>query len=365
MELFEQQLFECVFGEAEMVLGNKGRYVMRILLAGGGVYLAFRYLLPLVLPFLGAYALAYMLSPIVTYLARKTRIKKQVVTAGVLGIVVVCFVLFFGMFLTELIRQLTQVIQNAAYYEGIIDGTLLDICGRLEHTLGIGAQALHYHILDGMSQFMNDYGKELLVRVMGTSASTLRFFAKAMIFLVTLIMAAFYMIVSREELRRKKRESIFYKEISQVLGNVYQVSVTYVRTQGMIMLVTMILCYLGFCLMGNPYALVLSVGIGVMDALPLLGVGIVLVPWCIILFFWKQYRKAWVVFGIFLLCYGFRELAEPRLMGKGIGISPLMTIVAIYAGLQLFGLWGVILGPIGWVILRQILAMTDCPPGAD
>ena len=73
--------------------------------------------------------------------------------------------------------------------------------------------------------------------------------------------------------------------------------------------------------MGNPYALLLGVLIGIIDALPVLGTGTVFIPWCIILFVMGKYSSAVAILVIYLVAYYTRELLEPKLMGAGFGAS--------------------------------------------
>ena len=60
---------------------------------------------------------------------------------------------------------------------------------------------------------------------------------------------------------------------------------------------------------------------------------------------------------IYLICYFTREFLEPRLMGKQIGISELEMIISMYIGIKLFGLMGVLLGPVGYLLIEDIMVV--------
>lgn len=338
-----------------MQLNVKTKYSLKILLATVAVYFSFRYLLPLFLPFLFAYALSFFLTPLVAYFESKTKVRRTIITFFVLGTVVICLLLFVGIFASQLFGQIRHAFANVGQYEIVITDNLHHLCEVMEYHFNINANEMYNHICKTTREAVADLGTDVVIKIMGTSASTIKLFAEIFIFLFTTILASFYMIVSRDKIREKKKESMFYKEITGVLGNVYKVSVTYIKTQLIIMLFTTIVCYVGFLIIKNPYALVLALLVGIMDALPMLGVGIVLIPWGILLLLLKSYRDAIVLLILFVICYGFRELVEPKLVGKGIGISPLMTIVSMYVGLKLFGITGVVLGPIAYVVLKTLL----------
>ena len=90
-----------------------------------------------------------------------------------------------------------------------------------------------------------------------------------------------------------------------------------------------------------------------MDALPFIGTSIVLLP----LALWELFSGACLKAFFCLLAYGvsalFRELAEPKLIGKRVGVYPFIILISVYAGMKLFGLWGIIKGPVGLVMIEQ------------
>ena len=92
---------------------------------------------------------------------------------------------------------------------------------------------------------------------------------------------------------------------------------------------------------------------GVLDALPFIGTGIVLMPLALVQLFQGSYGRAVVCLVLYAACVFLRETLEPRLIGKRMGISPIAVLTAVYAGIRLFGLWGIIKGPLGFMIIYQ------------
>lgn len=341
--------------EVAMVIGEKGRYILKIILATLGVYIAFKYMLGLFMPFILAYALAYFLTPIVNHLTKISRIKRGIVALIVVCVVVTILGLLISFLITTVVNQLMTIINNSEHYETMLNGMLKNTCCMVEKYFGVNRDRVYDYVSTNAELIWDGRQADTIVKLMDTSAMTIVAAIKVFIFVFTSIVATYYMIVSREEIRQKKSENIFYKEISAVMGNVYKVSVSYIRTQLIIMFFTTIICYCGLLLIKNSYALILSLVIGALDALPLFGVAVILIPWGIILLVMGNYFEATVILIVFVICYVFREIVEPRLMGHGIGISPLMTIVSMYVGLELFGIPGVVLGPIAYVVLRTII----------
>ena len=92
---------------------------------------------------------------------------------------------------------------------------------------------------------------------------------------------------------------------------------------------------------------------GVLDALPFIGTGIVLVPLGIQQFFAGRYVKTVFCLLLYVACIFVRELLEPKLIGKRVGVSPIAILLSIYAGVKLFGIWGIVGGPLGFVMIYQ------------
>lgn len=113
------------------------------------------------------------------------------------------------------------------------------------------------------------------------------------------------------------------------------------------------------------YAFLLAAVIAVIDILPVLGVGTVLIPWATIAFIERNMRLG---FGLLIL-YGVivivRQFAEPKIVGGTLGIHPLLTLAAMYLGFRLFGVAGMIIGPILALLARAIAtACRGAPEGS-
>ena len=111
----------------------------------------------------------------------------------------------------------------------------------------------------------------------------------------------------------------------------------------------------GFFLIHQPYALLLALALAVLDFIPILGSGTVMVPWAVIDLFTGQLRHAvglMVVWGLVAL---FRRVGEPKVLGNQTGLSPLLSLGSVYVGMQLAGVAGMILGPVLCLVVLNVL----------
>lgn len=126
----------------------------------------------------------------------------------------------------------------------------------------------------------------------------------------------------------------------------------YVKTQLILMIYTFGICIIGLMVLRSPYALLLSVVIAIIDALPFFGSGFILWPGALI----------HLILGDTKLCIGYlviyaavqimRQIMQPKILGTQIGLHPLLTLFSMYFGLKCIGFWGLILGPVIAVLLR-------------
>ena len=114
-----------------------------------------------------------------------------------------------------------------------------------------------------------------------------------------------------------------------------------------------ILC-VSFLLMRIPYGLLWAFLIALVDAFPILGTGAALVPWSLLAFAQGNTLRAFGLLGAYGTVTVTRTVLEPRLVGRQLGLDPLVTLVCLYAGFRLWGILGMVLAPMLAVTLVQL-----------
>ncbi len=202
---------------------------------------------------------------------------------------------------------------------------------------------------------------ELIQTAVATLGGVLRATPKAIVTLVVTVMACFYLSMDYEGLRdrlisllpeeRRAGADRFRKKASVAVRR-------YLRAYLLLLLLTFVEVFVGLLILGKSYAFLLALLIALVDVLPILGVGTVLVPWAIVMILLKNY---YLGFGLLIL-YGVvtivRQVAEPHLVGGSLGIHPLVSLAFLFAGLELFGFFGMILGP-GVALICKELFLKD------
>ncbi|MDD4111538.1 MAG: sporulation integral membrane protein YtvI [Herbinix sp.] len=319
-----------------------------------GVYLGFIFILPLILPFIFAYLLAWIIRPSTEFLYKKAKIPRTV--GGSASLLLLVIITGWGLYYLGklLIKQAVNFARSIPAYLNILAGKLDNICSNCDEILGLTAGSARTEIDDNILKMVDKVKTDFIPGMTTRTVSfTVKIIALVGIILIILISA---ILITKEapELRKKYENSNLYIDINKVTVRLADAGIAYLRAQLLIMVLVAVCCVTGLVIIGNEYALLLGILIAILDALPIIGSGMILIPWSIAMLINGNIFAAAVLVTVYLLCQIIREVAEPKLIGNRIGIRPLYTLISMYIGLKLFGIAGFILGPIGLIIIITI-----------
>ena len=319
-----------------------------------GVFLFIKYLLGLVAPFVFAFLIALLIDRPVAFMVKKLHWKR---IACIITMVILIFaVAGVGIFFAgkAVIRQVERLVNNYTEYMDTLNETAGTYCESVDRLLKLKSGTSYEFVQSRTSEAVDNFTDTIVPTIMDHSvnvASGLMWFFTV----VTLvIMGTVFFSRDMEKLRAGVQGSPFRDEILFLGTRMKDILGGYFKTQFIIMSITCTICTLGLYFTGNPYALLLGILIGLVDALPVFGTGTVFIPWCIILLIMGRYKLAAGIFLIYIICYYTRQFLEPKLMGNKLGVSPTLMLISLYLGLVLFGITGVITGPIGAIMIKEI-----------
>ena len=339
----------------QISMGEKGKRMAFTLGVAVLVYFSFRYLLEPALPFLLAWIAAGILRPTAKKLSKKIPFMKESISAGILmafftGGIFLC-ILFLG---RELWKQAGNIAKYLPAYMEQFNAWFSRCCYQLENQLSLERGT----ILNAAYEFYDHAAEQMMdgsvTYFMGNSMSVFAWFGAFFAGAVVTVIAVVLTVKDWDTLKEGFQSSFLWEELSLVVRKLKYVGRVYLKSQLMIMFLTAVICGVGLWLMKNPYAALLGVVIGLLDALPLFGTGTVFLPWILVCLLQGSYIQGAELAAIYLICYFLREFLEARFMGNGIGITSLESLISIYAGFYLFGILGFLLGPIGYLIIKEL-----------
>ena len=319
------------------------------------VYLGFRYLLPLVVPFLFSYLIAIWVYPIVVYLKKKWKLSGGISA----GILMICFTGIIGFLIFYLGKilfgQVRNVLSNMSKYETIILQETQDICSRFDSLLGVKVgntfQFVSRNIESGMAKLEEEMLPLFSTETIGGISKAFHIFW--LIFVV--IMGAFFIVKDMEDLKIMFQESSFFSIANRMFGNMGKIGTAYLKAEFLIMLLCAIVCSSGLALLKIQNSLLWGIGISLFDALPALGSGIILIPWAIFSIIKGNWYHAGILFATYMICQLVHEIVEAKILGEKMGTKAVFTLISMYVGTELFGVAGFILGPFGFLMIKNVV----------
>ena len=327
-------------------------------------YLFLKYALDIFLPFIIAFLIVAMARPIINKIANHTKISKPIVSIFVLSMLLVFSALVLGVILTITIEQVGNIA------EGIIEGlsreenfvlVIFNSIDKLTERLPflnnlLGSEESVYNLVIEM---LLDGAKSLSARLTNYLAKMITALPSIVVTLIVLALALFYFAKDYDKIGNRiikllpKRAGnialIFKNDVLLVVSK-------YLKSYLILLLITFAELISGFLILGIDNSFVLALIIAIVDMLPILGAGTVLVPWSAIMLILGNYKLAIGLFVLAGITYFSRQFLEPKILSDQMNVHPLITLLFMYAGLKIAGFIGLIVAPVVAFIIKITLS---------
>ena len=309
-------------------------------------------LLPFLLPFLLGLGLAWAAEPAVRLLRRRLKMPR-ILASGIS--VTLCFLLLILLFfsllallirgLTPLARILPDLAETASSGLELLKSWLLSLSQRGPQSLRPVLQQQIQALFSDSTAFLGQglkYGFSL-------AGGILTHIPDQAFTLFTALISG-YMISARLPKLKKWFLQLISRPrlqaLCEILSRLRRTLGGWLLAQAKLFLTAFCILFAGFSLLKIPHALLWALGTAFLDALPLLGTGMVLIPWSLIFLLQGSPVKALGLLALYVTAALSRSLLEPRFVGKQLGLDPLLTLAAIYIGYRLWGFPGMIFSPL-------------------
>lgn len=310
------------------------------------------------MPFVIGWLLAMLANPIVKFMESHLKIVRKhstvVVIIGALALVIL-IIYVAGVNVVRqtgnLIADIPQIIESVQTDWNDIQKNLSVVYNRLPEGIQESMTNGYENIVDSLSGMVGKLGVPT-VNAVGSFAQNI---PSALISTIMTILSSYFFIADKERVEEmvkkytpqsiKKYVSMIWKEFKRIVGG-------YFAAQIKIMGIVMILLFLGFLILKVKYAILLAVLIAFLDMLPFFGTGTALGPWAIFKLLSGDYTMAIGLVVIYAITQLVRQLIQPKIVGDTIGLDPLATLVFMYIGYKLLGVWGMIIAiPTGMILI--------------
>lgn len=327
--------------------------LLLLLLLTGAVFFFLKVITPLTAPVLLAMLFVTIFGSLLQKMQGRLHLHRQlgavlllVLACGILGLLI--WVLF-----SWIVGSLPDWVGNLDALEQEITVVVHEICQLVERTLRIDGGYLEQLILTRLQEGIDYFQLQFLPGMLSQSLEYVGVLAAVGGFLITFLIATVLLAKDYDDIMNQLLDREECHVFLEIICGIIRYLATFVKAQIIIMSTIGLLAaaVLGVC--GIRHGVLWGLLAGILDALPFVGTGIVLVPLGIQQIFYANYGRAAVCLLLYVACIFLRELLEPRLIGRKVGVPAIAILLSIYAGIQLFGFWGIIGGPLGFIMIQQ------------
>ena len=336
--------------------------ILVLLLTIVGIFLAFK-LAMFYMPFLVAFIISLLIEPLIKFVNKKTSLTRK--TSAIIILIVVSLILIglISWGIASVISEATNLLQGLNTYIESAYNQVQNIISNIDFNKLKIPQEVTKVIQNSLWDLIgtvSNWVKNFLTSLMGflTEIPTIAIYI-GICFVAIYFMCTdkLYMIDQIEHHLPKewvKRISRHTRDLISSLGH-------YLKAEATLILISFFVSLIGlyifkFIGLNIKYPLLAALGIGFVDALPILGSGTAMIPWAVISAVNGDIKLALCIIILWVIMSVIRQFAEPRVVSKHIGIHPIFTLIAMYTGFKAIGVLGMFVGPIVLIILKNIFA---------
>ena len=325
------------------------------------IYLFLKYGLPLVMPFVIAFGIAFALQPLIAFVSKKTKLGRgpaAVILLTLLYLLVAAVLILLGSRLIIFISNWLAGLPT--YYQNTMLPALTTVGDSFKgFMLTLDPAVLEFldsanaSIIGAVTDLVKNVSSGAVGILTGTAARVPAFMAS---FVLTII-SSFFFVVDFQKIiafAKKQMSEKAVKRLSSVRYFLVNVLFKFVRAYLLIILITACELTVGLLILQVNAAPLVALGIALLDIFPVVGSGTILLPWALYSLLQGDIFRTVGLLVLYVVITIIRQVIEPRIVGKQIGLYPLLTLISMFVGARLFGFWGMLGLPVALTVLVHL-----------
>ena len=325
------------------------------------IYLSIKYLLGILLPFMIGLGIASLLCPVIRIISKKTRIPRKI--AAVLFVIM--FYAALGLVFTWLGARLWAVIKELLLglpqiYSSMIEPALNTFFIRMEG-MAEGLEPSTAQVIKDLAESLSGSAGSIVsdissIAIQGLS-STVSSIPSLFIAIVFVMISTLFFAVDYDRVTgylRGKAPDKINKYVVEIKAFAVYIGSKYIKGYALLMLITFAELSIGLTALGVDRSVLVAALIAIIDILPVLGTGGVVIPWIVIELILGNVSLAIGLIVVYVIITVIRNILEPKIIGEQIGLHPLIMLVCIFIGAKILGVAGMIALPVCAVVLKHL-----------
>lgn len=322
-----------------------------------------RYALPALFPFVVAYIVTVVLLPLVRLINSKLKINKRILSVvlvilfyGTIGVIVAWLLIEIVSFAADKIKDLPLFFQAQVrpFLVNLFD-EIQEMLYNFDPEIAIDFDTTTNSILSSLGSTVMSFSGNIVGKLTDFAVSVPSFLLN----IVIMVIATIFLLVDYDSIGAFIRRQLSDKtnELMNKIGShLSRVLKKYIVSYSLIMLITFAEIFLGLSIIGFKHSALIAVLIAVFDILPVVGSGLVIVPWAIICFIIGDVGAGIGLFILWAVLCVVRQIIEPKIVGNSVGMHPFLTLFAMLAGNFIYGGIGILLLPVTIALFQSLNA---------
>jgi sporulation integral membrane protein YtvI len=301
-------------------------------------------------PFFLALLLTVIIDKPVCVLSKK--IPRNIAVLIMILIVITIMILLSIFIITNTVYELTYLSRYLPEYR--------DQMVKFIDDLLLKQQELFDRMPDIVSNVLRRILDNIYRRGEGFVSDTINWSLNLTLYIPGFIIISLFTIITTFFLSKDKKLILKYIKSKEKIAKVFESSIvkdifSYLKVQLLIITNTTILTGITFSLLNYPYVILIAFLCGILDMIPVIGPGALLWPLILYNILTGSARTAAIIFILYLILVSARPFLESKVLGKNIGVHPIVLLFGIYVGLITFGLQGIIIAPLSIITFKALL----------
>jgi len=334
-------------------------YIVLVLIV---VYLLFK-LGIFLFPFTLALFFSIMTQPFSRFLEKKLKFSQKIATIVSIVLFLVIFLGFISLSALRLSGEIYKLSINLNKYSKEAQSLWNTAIDKVYSLLGYFPEGFDEQVKNSINGFIR-MGTSKLGSFINSLINFITSIPTIILYICITILSTFFISLDKNKIMAFLEQQFpksWIKKVYNIKREMFNVLGSYIRAQ----IILMTICFfellisfniLSFLKFNLQYPLIFSIVICIIDALPILGAGAVLLPWSLISFVTGDINLGLALLVIYFLVLSVRQMLEPKLISQNLGVHPLVTLISMYSGFKFFGVIGFLIGPVVMIILKNVFS---------
>lgn len=337
-----------------------GKRILVFIITLLALYIAFK-LSIFYIPFLIAFVISLIIEPLIRKIMKLTNLTRKISAIIALILVFLGIIALLAWGVTSIVTEATNILSN-------LNGNMEVITSKIQElvsSINLNSIRIPEQLTDIINSSFGDIigeGKNILQDILNETINIVTHIPKIMIYVGITILATYFVCTDKMYILDQMEHHLprnWANKFGIKLRKVISSLGDYVKAQGVLILISFSIVLVGLLIfkligMNIEYPLIMALLVGLVDALPILGAGTVIVPWAVISAFNGDIKLAIALIVLYVIVIILKQLIEPKIVSSHIGIHPIFTLLAMYTGFKTIGIIGIFMGPIILIILKNI-----------